>query len=250
MNYVCQEVVLVIHRVRAVHHLFPLLVIEINLWWGWHREVDQLIVKCYQLIVQFFLKLRRESFSFRDSKSRFSKLIFRVFHSQRGMSFPKYKKFWGPRPWEFVILLGETHVSRMGIPEKPLELWTFSIPLSFHYKQQNYCYFRQNCCKSLCTYVQSAIAHRKVRNFFFEIYVFLSLSIYATLRTSPSQNPFSQQQQRPSSSSSQQSTTTPVIFPNRSETLPTMLSMRIPPAYTNFINPDGPLHPPRCVRGN
>ncbi|CAK5079658.1 unnamed protein product [Meloidogyne enterolobii] len=79
-------------------------------------------------------------------------------------------------------------------------------------------------------------------------------NIYATLRTSPSKTPLTtQQQQRPSSSSSQQSTTTsatPIILSNRSETLPqtTILSMRIPPAYTNFINPDGPLHPPRRVR--
>uniref|UniRef100_A0A1I8AXX6 SH3 domain-containing protein n=1 Tax=Meloidogyne hapla TaxID=6305 RepID=A0A1I8AXX6_MELHA len=73
-------------------------------------------------------------------------------------------------------------------------------------------------------------------------------NIYATLRTSPSKNPSSTQQQRPSSSSSQTTSTTPIILSNRSETLPTILSMRIPPAYTNFINPDGPLHPPRRVR--
>jgi hypothetical protein len=48
----------------------------------------------------------------------------------------------------------------------------------------------------------------------------------------------SQQQQQQSSTS----TATPVILFNKSFDI---LSMRIPPAYTNFINPDGPLHPPR-----
>jgi len=101
----------------------------------------------------------------------------------------------------------------------------------------------RQCTASLC--LQKSIKIKN--NFFQDIY----LSIYATLRTSPSKTPLTtQQQQRPSSSSSQQSTTTsttPIILSNRSETLPqtTILSMRIPPAYTNFINPDGPLHPPR-----